>query len=90
MKPADTGQRRMQAMSPAYKGQDTECLAKGNKKHQPCHACLPGVVIFLKPSGFNKLDKKCENDEQQLFVYFKTAMERSLDVLNTNDKYLWC
>lgn len=59
-------------------------------KHKQCHACLPSVVTVLKPSAFNKSDKKCDIDEQQLFVYFKTAMGRSLNVFNTNDKYLRC
>lgn len=59
-------------------------------KHKQCHACLPSVVTVLKPSAFNKSDKKCDIDEQQLFVYFKTTMGRSLNVFNTNDKYLRC
>lgn len=62
--------------------------AKCNGKHKQHHACLPGVVVLLKSPDFNKLDKKYDIDEQQLFIYFKTAVERSWNVLNANDKYL--
>lgn len=62
--------------------------AKCNRKHKQRHACLPGVVVLLKSPDFNKLDKKYDIDEQQLFIYFKTAVERNWNVLNANDKYL--
>lgn len=62
--------------------------AKCNRKHKQRHACLPGVVVLLKSPDFNKLDKKYDIDEQQLFIYFITAVERSWNVLNANDKYL--
>lgn len=62
--------------------------AKCNRKHKQRHACLSGVVVLLKSPDFNKLDKKYDIDEQQLFIYFITAVERSWNVLNANDKYL--